>query len=212
MEVERWKRIEDLFEAARNRPADQRAAFLREASVGDPSVAAEVESLLKAASDGDSFLDGAALSSIAERPPTFKAGDTLGNFQIVSLLGRGGMGEVWRARDPRLKRDVAIKVLPAAVAQDPGRIARFEREARAASALNHANIVSVYDIGNDNGVHWIASELINGDTLRRVIESGFHTSAEGGRHCRASGRRTRGGARGRSCASRLEAGKHYGHA
>jgi len=78
----------------------------------------------------------------------------------------------WRARDARLKRDVAIKVLPAALARDPDRIARFEREARAASVLNHPNIVSVYDIGCDNGTHWIASELVKGDTLRRAIETG----------------------------------------
>ena len=100
MEPERWKRIEDLFEAARQKPAAERAEFLRRPCVTDPSLAVEVESLLKAAEDGDSFLDGAALSSVAERQ-TFKAGDTLGNFQIVSLLGRGGMGEVWRAASNR---------------------------------------------------------------------------------------------------------------
>ena len=82
------------------------------------------------------------------------------------------MVEVWRARDPRLKRDVAIKVLPASVAHAPAHIARFEREARAASALNHPNVVAVYEIGNDNRVHWIASELISGNTLRRLVESG----------------------------------------
>ena len=82
------------------------------------------------------------------------------------------MGEVWRARDARLKRDVAIKVLPAGLARDPDRIARFEREARAASALNHPNIVAIYDIGRDNGTYWIASELVSGETLRRMIERG----------------------------------------
>src|ERR1017187_6279168 len=82
------------------------------------------------------------------------------------------MGEVWRARDARLKREVAIKVLPVGVARDPDRIARFEREARAASALNHPNIVSVYDIGCDNGTYWIATELVRGGTLRRAIEAG----------------------------------------
>jgi hypothetical protein len=90
----------------------------------------------------------------------------------MELLGRGGMGEVWRARDARLKRDVAIKVLPAGLSGDPDRIARFEREARAASALNHPNIVAVYDVGRDNGIYWIASELVRGDTLRRAIERG----------------------------------------
>ena len=85
------------------------------------------------------------------------AGAKLGNFEIVELLGGVGMGEVWRARDARLRRDVAIKVLPAGLARDPDHIARFEGEARAASALNHPNIVSVHDIGCDNGIYWIAS-------------------------------------------------------
>ena len=178
MEPERWKQIEDLFEAARQQPADQRLGFVRQACGADVDLGREVESLLKAAEADDSFLDGAALSSIAERPPTFKAGDKLGSFQILSLLGRGGMGEVWRARDPRLKRDVAIKVLPSAMARDPDRIARFEREARAASALNHPNIVSIYDVGRDKDTYWIASELIEGDTLRHAIESGPLRSAK----------------------------------
>ena len=116
----------------------------------------------------DSFLESAPVSAIKALNP----GAMLGNFEIVELLGRGGMGEVWRARDVRLKRDVAIKVLPAAVARDPDRIARFEREARAAGALNHPNIVAVHDIGRDNGTYWIASELVRGDTLRRMIEDG----------------------------------------
>ena len=88
------------------------------------------------------------------------------------MLGRGGMGEVYRARDTRLRREVAIKVLPAALARYPDRIARFEREARAASALNHPNIVGVYDIGHDNGTHWIATELVTGESLASILERG----------------------------------------
>jgi eukaryotic-like serine/threonine-protein kinase len=101
-----------------------------------------------------------------------KPGDKLGNFEIVALIGRGGMGEVYRARDLRLRREVAIKTLPPGFAGDRDRIARFEREARAASALNHPNIVSVYDIGHDNGVSFIVSELIEGETLAAVIGHG----------------------------------------
>jgi len=100
------------------------------------------------------------------------AGSRLGNFEIVGLLGRGGMGEVYRARDSRLKREVAIKTLPPLFAAGRGRIARFEREARAASALNHPNIVTVYDVGHENGVSFIVSELVEGETLARVIERG----------------------------------------
>ncbi|MGA7410798.1 MAG: protein kinase [Bryobacteraceae bacterium] len=168
----RWKQVEALFEAAQQRLADQRAEFLRQACPDDPELCAEVESLLKAAESRDPLLDGSPLSSIAERPPALKSGDKLGNFQIVALIGRGGMGEVYRARDLRLKRDVAIKTLPSGFAADRDRIARFEREARAASALNHPNIVSVYDIGTEGGVSFIVSELVDCETLARLIQRG----------------------------------------
>ena len=166
MQAERWKRIEELYQAALAQPPEKRAAFLAQACPDDPQLRGEVQSLL--AQHADSFLESASVSAIK----ALSAGAHLGNFGIVELLGRGGMGEVWLARDARLKRDVAIKVLPAGLARDPDRIARFEREARAASALNHPNIVAVYDVGRDNGTYWIASELVRGDTLRRAIEAG----------------------------------------
>jgi len=166
MQAERWKQIEELYQAALAQPPEKRAAFLAQACPGDLQLRGEVRSLLD--QQADSFLESAPLSAVQ----AVSAGAKLGNFEIVELLGRGGMGEVWRARDARLKRDVAIKVLPAGLARDPDRIARFEREARAASALNHPNIVHIYDIGRDNGTYWIASELVRGDTLRRMIEAG----------------------------------------
>src|ERR1035438_9359644 len=166
MQAERWKRLEALYEGALAQPPEKRAAFLAQACPDDLQLRGEVQALLDQQSD--SFLESAPVSAI----PARSAGAKLGNFEIVELLGRGGMGEVWRARDARLKRDVAIKVLLAGMVRDPDRIARFEREARAASALNHPNIVAVYDIGCDNGTYWIASELVRGDTLRRMIEAG----------------------------------------
>ena len=172
MQAERWKQVEELFEAAQKQPPDRRAEFLRQACPSDPELRAEVESLLKAAESRDPLLDGSPLSSITERPPALKPGDKLGNFEIMALIGRGGMGEVYRARDPRLKRDVAIKTMPSGFAGDRDRIARFEREARAASALNHPNIVSVYDIGTEGGVSFIVSELVDGETLARIIQRG----------------------------------------
>ena len=99
-------------------------------------------------------------------------GTQLGPYEVQSLLGAGGMGEVYRARDARLNRTVALKILPSQVAADPGRRQRFEQEARAASALNHPNIVSVYDIGEQDGVAYIVSELIEGESLRDVIRRG----------------------------------------
>jgi serine/threonine protein kinase len=164
-QIERLKQVEQLFDAALRLPADQRAAFLRQACPSDLELRTEVESLLKAADSGDPLLDGSPLSSMAPRGPALRPGDKLGNFEILALIGRGGMGEVYRARDSRLKREVAIKTLPTGFSADRERIARFEREARAASALNHPNIVSVHDVGNDAGVSFIVSELVEGETL-----------------------------------------------
>ena len=103
---------------------------------------------------------------------TLATGARLGPYEIVTPLGAGGMGEVWRARDTRLAREVAIKVLPAAVAADPERLKRFEKESRAASALNHPTIVTIYDIGKTDGVSWIAMELVEGKTLRELVVTG----------------------------------------
>jgi serine/threonine protein kinase len=99
-------------------------------------------------------------------------GTKIGSFEIVSPLGAGGMGEVYRARDPRLGRDVAVKVLPEEFAQDRDRLQRFEQEARAASALNHPGIVVVHDIGSSDGRAYIAMELVEGRTLRARLEDG----------------------------------------
>jgi serine/threonine protein kinase/Tol biopolymer transport system component len=172
MTPDNWKRVEELFEAAQKLPGEQCAEFLRQACPDEEGLRAEVESLLKAADSGDGLLDGSPLSSLAEPAPALKAGDKLANFQIVALIGRGGMGEVYRARDLRLKREVAIKTLPPGFAGDRDRIARFEREARAASALNHPNIVSVFDVGTEGGVSFIVSELVEGETLARLIQGG----------------------------------------
>src|SRR5262245_36240057 len=99
-------------------------------------------------------------------------GARLGPYEILSALGAGGMGEVYRARDPRLRRDVAIKVLASARSADPDRLVRFEQEARAAAALNHPNILAVYDIGTEADAPFIVSELLEGQTLRERLHSG----------------------------------------
>src|ERR1051326_7421106 len=98
------------------------------------------------------------------------SGTRLGRYEIVDLLGFGGMGEVYRATDTRLRRAVAIKVLPAEFADDPDRLKRFEREARAAAALNHPHICTIYDVGEHEGTHFIAMELLEGRTLRQAID------------------------------------------
>src|SRR6267154_5760667 len=95
-----------------------------------------------------------------------RAGDKLGPYEIASLLGAGGMGEVYRARDTRLKRYVALKVLPSEVARDDERRQRFEQEARAVAALNHPNIVAIYDVGEENGILFLVTELVEGRNLK----------------------------------------------
>jgi eukaryotic-like serine/threonine-protein kinase len=103
---------------------------------------------------------------------TLRSETRLGPYEIVSPLGAGGMGEVYRARDPRLGREVAIKILPASFSSDPSRLSRFEQEARAAAALNHPNILAVYDIGTHDGSPYIVSELLDGATLRERLRTG----------------------------------------
>src|SRR5260221_14137439 len=99
-------------------------------------------------------------------------GSKIGTYEIVAPLGAGGMGEVYRARDPRLGREVAVKVLPAYFCRDPDRLRRFEQEARAAGALNHPNILAVYDVGTHDGAPYLVTELLEGTTLRDRLSAG----------------------------------------
>src|SRR6266536_2784843 len=103
---------------------------------------------------------------------TLSSGARLGPYEILAPLGAGGMGEVYRARDPRLGREVAIKVLPPSFSQDADRLRRFEQEARAAGVLNHPNITAVYDIGTHEGAPYVVSELLEGETLRAALAAG----------------------------------------
>src|SRR5687768_75314 len=105
-------------------------------------------------------------------PSQLPAGSKLGRYEIRSLLGAGGMGEVYRARDIKLNRDVAVKVLPAAYSADTDRLRRFEQEAQAAGALNHPNILAVHDVGDHEGSPYVVSELLEGETLREILSTG----------------------------------------
>jgi Tol biopolymer transport system component len=176
MERERWENLVRLHTAALEHEESQRSAFLREACAGDEDLRRELESLLAYDRKGESFLETPALQAAAKELAGEKTalapGTHLGPYEILAPIGAGGMGEVYRAHDPRLKRDVAIKVLPAGMALDRAHIARFEREARAASALNHPNIVSVYDLGLEGQTYWIATELVVGEPLKSLIERG----------------------------------------
>ena len=176
MERERWENLVRLHSAALEREESQRSAFLREACAGDEDLRREVESLLAYEQKGEGFLETPALEAaareLAGEKTTLAVGTHLGPYEILAPIGAGGMGQVYRAHDPRLKRDVALKVLPAGMATDRAHIVRFEREARAASALNHPNIVSVYDLGLEGPTYWIATELVVGEPLKSLIERG----------------------------------------
>ena len=172
MTPERWKQTEELYHAARNQPAGERAAFLAEACPDDEALRLDIESLLNEPMSADGLLDTPAriAAQIAsELTPGAMSGHTLGVYQLQALLGAGGMGEVYRARDTKLGRDVAIKILPRAVTGDPDRLARFEREARMLAALNHANICAIYGLEEADGLRFLILELVDGETLGQKL-------------------------------------------
>ena len=166
-----WLRIGQLFEAALARPLEERASYLEKNCCEQPEICWEVLSLLKSAETAGSFLDNPAMAWSAQRL-TLEHGYKLGQFEVLEVIGRGGMGDVYRARDLRLQREVALKVLPPAFACDPERVLRFEREAKAAGSLSHPNVVHIYDVGRTDGNWWIASEFVEGCSLDRVTERG----------------------------------------
>jgi serine/threonine protein kinase len=173
MRPERWQLISRLYHDALAREADARPAFLREACAGDEALRREVELRLAQAASAEGVFDGPAVAGaahmVSESSPSILTGRRLGAYQLQALLGRGGMGEVYRARDTRLERDVAIKILARNQVADPERKRRFLQEARAASALNHPNIVTLHDIASDDGVDFLVLEYVRGRPLHDVI-------------------------------------------
>jgi eukaryotic-like serine/threonine-protein kinase len=171
-----WRRVEELFYEVADVPAEDRTALLDDACRGDPGLRREVEALLDARDRIGDFLAPEGLvrqiATLTPDPAIARVGTTLGAYEIVAGLGTGAMGEVYRARDTRLGREVALKILPAHLTYDSSRVARLQSEARAASALNHPNAVTIYEIGNDAGTWFIAAELIDGVTLRHRLNSG----------------------------------------
>jgi eukaryotic-like serine/threonine-protein kinase len=141
MTPERWHRIRELFESALERAPDERTAFLDQACAGDEEVRKEVESLIASHEKTGSFIDAPAFEAagqlLAEDQSDLAVGQRIGHYKILSLLGAGGMGEVYLAQDTRLGRKLALKMLPASLTADQGLVRRFEQEAHAASALNH---------------------------------------------------------------------------
>ncbi|HVN79592.1 MAG TPA: protein kinase, partial [Terriglobia bacterium] len=171
--MNRWEQIEKLCHAALELEESRRAAYLDQACAGDDELRREVESLLKYDTRGDRFIEQPAVEvaakMIARENPRSLLGHQLGSYQVLSLLGAGGMGVVYKARDTRLNRSVAVKVLPPDQLSDPERKRRFIQEARAASALNHPNIITLHDIGSESGVDFVVMEYVAGKTLDQRI-------------------------------------------
>ncbi|HET7695447.1 MAG TPA: protein kinase [Vicinamibacterales bacterium] len=169
MHTDRWREIETLFSAALAQPPAARRPFV-ERHCADAGMRAEVVSLLEAADASRDFLSSPALDAFARQVSregwTVRVGDRLGAYTITARIGAGGMGEVWRARDERLGRDVAIKLLLPHAADLSQRASAFEREARAAGALNHPNLLTVHDVGDHRGAPFIVMQCLDGESLR----------------------------------------------
>ena len=236
-DAERWNRVKQVFQDALELPAAERGLFLRGACGADRELRGEVESLLLAHTAAGSFAQGPAVEAL---PPSgavafrdgewaehrLQRGARLGHYEILSAIGEGGMGEVYRARDAKLGRDVAIKILPRIFTSDPDRLARFEREARLLASLNHPNIGAIYGLEDVDGIPALVLELVEGDTLaeRLGARPGRHGSPKHvtrvGPACRwrsphdraPDRRRARGRAREGHRPPRPEAREHQDHA
>ena len=175
MTPERWQKVSDLFHSALRHSPDQRAAFLDQMCNGDLELRSEIESLITSHNSSDSIVEAypfeAAARLLGEDETDLSVGQRIGQYKILSLLGRGGMGEVYLAYDSKLGRKIALKLLPANFTHDRDRVRRFEQEARAASALNHPNILTIFDIEKIESTHFIATEYIEGQTLRQRLVS-----------------------------------------
>ncbi len=161
-----------MFHEVLEREFCERSAFLAEACAGDESLRREVETLIESHRQSESFFEIPAGDVAAELFAADRAklvGQTVGPYKIIELLGTGGMGEVYLAQDVRLDRKVALKLLPAYLTKDAGRLRRFEQEARSDSSLNHPNILTIYEIGQRDGVPFIATEFVDGETLRQHL-------------------------------------------
>ncbi len=173
MEREKWEQVKEIFDAALQRAPLERERFLVENCGGDEELRREVQSLLSSFDGANSFLQKPAVGEIADviesSDKKLESGKRFGHYQILKLLGAGGMGEVYLAEDTKLDRRVAVKILNEDFARHESNLRRFTREAKAASALNHPNILVIYEIGASGDSHFIVSEYIEGKTLRQIF-------------------------------------------
>ena len=176
MPTERWRIVEQLFGDAMAQPAATRAGFIERACGIDATLRAEVDGLVTAADQSQEFLSAPAIEVFAREVSrdgwSLRCGDRIASYTIEERIGAGGIGEVWRARDDRLGRDVAIKLLLPHPSDAAERMRAFEREARAAGALNHVNVLTVHDVGNHRGAPYLVTEYLDGESLRARLASG----------------------------------------
>ena len=177
MTPEHWRKVKQIFDAAIEFEPSARAAYLSRVCAGNASLQNEVESLIAAHEKDGSFIDAPAYQAVANglSEETLAAGRMIGHYEIVGVLGRGGMGVVYLATDTKLGRKVALKFLPSVFTAQRDRLRRFEQEARAASALNQPNILTVHEIGESDGLRFIATEFVEGETLRQRLLNGPET-------------------------------------
>ncbi len=174
MSPEQWKKIDELLDAALDLPPERHAAYLDEVCAGDEELRRELASLLAAHEKAGSFIETPPAQGIStvfserglDQNQTL-VGHTLGHYELVALIGSGGMGEVYKARDSRLDRHVAVKVLPQHLSAHPDALTRFEREAKAVAALSHPNILAIHDFGHEDGTAYLVMELLEGESLRQ---------------------------------------------
>jgi len=175
MTPERHQQIGQLYHAVLELAPAQRAAFLAQACAGDDALRREVESLLALQIEAGDFFAAPAMEhaakALSDEQAQVTRAERLGHYRILAPLGAGGMGEVYLAQDLKLGRKLALKLLPAAFTAASDRLRRFEQEARAASALNHPNIITIYEVGEVEGTHYIATEFVDGQTLRQQMTS-----------------------------------------
>lgn len=182
MTPERWRKVDEIFQAALELNPEEREAFLDKSCAGDEELRREVESLISSDEQGLSFIDSPAFEMAAglliNAQPELREGERIGRYKIKELLGAGGMGEVYLAQDTELGRQIALKLLPAEFTRDNERLRRFQQEARVASSLNHPNILTIHEIGQLKGRHFIATEFIDGETLRQHLKDSKPTLRE----------------------------------
>jgi eukaryotic-like serine/threonine-protein kinase len=177
MTPERWQQLKQIFQSALERNPAERSAFLNQACAGDPALRCEVESLISSHDQAGDSIEAMAAEAATEMLADDRAivGKQIGHYQVLSRIGRGGMGEVFLAQDARLGRKIALKLLRTDITRNEDRLRRFRQEARAASALNHPNILTIHEIGQEGPLHFMATEYVEGETLRHHISRGSMT-------------------------------------